>query len=86
VLLVQQGMGFLERLQLRDLARGARRRGLAGSPAEPTVARILPPLGQHVRMDLQCEGNGSHLQSWLLTQSNGSELELVTVLADRSRS
>ncbi len=43
----------LERLQLRDRARGSRRRRFRQPPAQRPVAHVLPPLGEHERMDAE---------------------------------
>jgi len=67
MLLLQIGVLPFEQLQLRDLAGRAGWRRLRGSSAEPTIARILPPLGQHEGMDLQRRGDRLHLHPWLLT-------------------
>ncbi len=84
MLLVQEGVRFLERLQLRNLASGARRRRVRGSTAEPAITRVLPPLRQHKGMNLQRGGHRLHLQSRLLTEPDGGEFELVAVLPNRS--
>jgi len=67
MLLLQERMRLLERLQLGDLARVTRRRCFRRSPAQPTVARVLPPLRKHERVDLQRQRDSLHLQSLQLT-------------------
>jgi len=72
----------LERLQLRDLASWARRRCFRWSSAESTVFQVLPPLREHEGVNLECGGDGLHLNPRLLTQANGCELKLVAVSVD----
>jgi hypothetical protein len=71
MLLLQQRAGLLERLELRHLAPGSRRRGFGGPTPDHAVAHILPPLGQHEGMDLQRRCDGLHLQARLLTEPDG---------------
>ena len=80
MLLLQQRMGLLERLELRDLARGTWWRARRRPPADEALPHILPPLRQHERMDLQRSGDGLHLQPRLLTEPDRRELKLVAVL------
>ena len=76
-------MRLLERLELRDLARRAGRRRLRGAASQSAIARVLAPLGQHERVDLQCSSDRVDLQSRLLTEPDGGQLKLVAVLPDR---
>ena len=56
MLILHDGMRFLEGLQLRNLASETRRRRFRGSTAEPAITRVLPSLRQHEGMNLQCGG------------------------------
>ena len=84
MLLLQLGVLTLKRLKLGDLARGSPWWCFRSFPSDQSVAHVLPPLGQHERMDLQHSGDGLHLNPRLLTQSHRGQLELVTVLAYRA--
>ena len=83
MLLVQERVRLLERLQLRDLAGGARWRCLRSTAADEAFPHILPPLGQHEGMDLQRRRNGLDLQARLLTEPHRRQFKLVAVLPDR---
>lgn len=83
MLLLQQRVGLLERLELCDLASWARWRRLRGTTADEAFAHILSPLGQHEGMDLQRCRDSLDLQPRLLTEPHRRQLKLVTVLADR---
>jgi hypothetical protein len=84
MLLLQERVCLLERLQLRDLARGAGRWRLPCPPSQSPVARILAPLREHERVDRQRGGDGLDLNPRLLTESDRRQLELITVLPDRA--
>jgi len=86
MLLLERGVLPLERLELRDLTSGTSRRWLGGPASQPSVLRVLPPLGQHEGMDLQCSRDGLHLNPRLLTKANSGEFELVGVLVQLPRS
>ena len=79
LLLLQERMCLLERLQLFDLPHRSGGRRRVSPSAEDPVARILPPLGQHEGMDLQRIGDRLHLHPGLPTQSDRRQLELVAV-------
>ena len=72
----------LERLQLRNLAGGARLRCVRRSAAQSTVLHVLPPLGQHEGMNLERGPNGLYLHPRRLTESYRRQLRLVAVLVD----
>jgi hypothetical protein len=67
VLLLELGVLSLEALELGDLTRGPRPRGVEQSPAQPTVLHILTPLRQHEGMNLKRRRDGLHLNPGLLT-------------------
>ena len=83
MLLLQQRMRLLERLELFDLPHRSGRRCRVRTPSQDSVARILPPLGQHEGMNLQRTSDGLHLHPRLLTQSHRGQLELVAVPPNR---
>ena len=77
-------MRGLERLELGNLTRRARR-GRRGQLAhDPPLAHITAPPGQHERVDLERAGHGLDLHPRLLAQADGAELERIAVLPDGS--
>ena len=84
MLLLEERVRVLKRLQLFDLPDGSRRRCWSTAPPQDSVARILPPLRQHERVDLERRGNGLHLHPRLLTEPDRGQLELVGVATNRA--
>jgi hypothetical protein len=67
MLLFELGVLPLEALQLRDLTGGPCRGRFRRATAQASVLHILPPLGEHEWMNLECGGDGLYLNPGLLT-------------------
>ena len=67
MLLSEQRMRLLERLELRDLPRGSGRSGFREASSQAPLARLLPPLGEHEGVDRERTRHRLHLHPWLLT-------------------
>ena len=85
MLLLQERMRLLQRLELFDLPHRSGWRCRVRTSSQNAVARILPPFGQHEGMDLQRTSDRLHLHPRLLTQSHRRQLEFVAVPPNRPR-
>ena len=79
MLLLKERVFALELLQPRQFAclRGRRRR--RGGAPQPALARVLPPLREHERVDRERGRDRLHVNAGFLTQPDGGELELIAV-------
>jgi hypothetical protein len=77
--LAQLGVLSFERLELRNLSDWSTRRSLLRPSSQAAFLRVLSPLREHERMNLERRRDGLHLNPRLLTQANSGELKLVTV-------
>src|SRR5262245_53507093 len=91
MLLLQHAVFTLELLQSPDLPHWRRLRSLRlrirGFRAKSSLTERLPPSRQHVRVDVQCLGNGLDLNPRTVTQLHGRahELEAITQCLLRTR-
>src|SRR2546422_11438278 len=85
MLLLQEGMGALERLESADLSRWWQLYCRRPPSAQHSVAHLLPPPRQHERMNVECRGDRLHLHPPLTTQPHRREFELRTVFLNSLR-
>jgi hypothetical protein len=80
--LAQLGVLSFERLELRNLSDWSTRRSLLRPSSQAAFLRVLSPLREHERMNLERRRDGLHLNPRLLTQAHRSELKLVAVASN----
>ena len=79
MLLLEERMLALECLESRQLARRPDRRRFRSTAVQAPLARVLPPLREHERVDRERGRDRLNVNAGFLTQPDGGELELIAV-------